>query len=105
MMCTTELEHDVSGQIRPWPADRVERWLIEKLIPYENNLRVHSEVDLEKVAASICKWGATMPPLVDGRGELICGHRRAGAAAKLGLPEVPVIVARGSSACVRPVQY
>ena len=36
MMCTAELEHDVSEQTRPWPADRVERWPIEKLIPYAN---------------------------------------------------------------------
>jgi len=97
MMCTAELEHDVSGQTRPWPADRVERWPIEKLIPYANNPRIHSEADLDKVTASICKWGVTMSPLVDERGELICGHARVGAAAKLRLPEVPVIVARGWS--------
>ena len=24
---------------RPWPADRVERWPIERLIPYANNPR------------------------------------------------------------------
>ena len=53
MMCTAELEHDVSGQTRPWPADRVERWPIEKRIPYANNPRIHSEADLDKVAASI----------------------------------------------------
>ena len=67
MMCTAELEHDVSGQTRPWRADRVERWPIEKLIPYANNSRIHSEADLDKVAASICKWGVTMPPLVGGQ--------------------------------------
>ena len=49
---TAELEHDVSEQTRPWPADRVERWPIEKLIPYANNPRIHSEADLDKVAAS-----------------------------------------------------
>src|SRR5271165_2844129 len=67
MMCTAELEHDVSGQTRPWPADRVERWPIEKLIPYANNPRINSEADLDKVAASICKCGVTMPPLVGGK--------------------------------------
>ena len=67
MMCTAELEHDVSRQTQPWPADRVERWPIEKLIPYANNPRIHSEADLDKVAASICKWGVTMPPLVGGQ--------------------------------------
>jgi GTP cyclohydrolase II len=36
----------VPGPTRPWPADRVERWPIERLIPYANNPRLHSEADL-----------------------------------------------------------
>jgi hypothetical protein len=27
-----------SNNHRPWPADRVERWPIERLMPYANNL-------------------------------------------------------------------
>ena len=38
-----------------------------------------------------------MPALVDEEGVLLAGHLRVGAAAKLRLPEVPVIVARGWS--------
>jgi len=38
---------------RPWPADQVERWPIERLIPYANNPRLHSEADLDKIATSI----------------------------------------------------
>jgi hypothetical protein len=57
MRCTAELEHDVSGQTRPWPADRVERWPIEKLIPYANNPRIHSEADLDKVAGIHLQMG------------------------------------------------
>jgi DNA modification methylase len=38
---------------RPWPADRVERWPIERLIPYVKNPRLHSEADVDKIAASI----------------------------------------------------
>ena len=47
--------------------------------------RVHSEADLDKIAAAIRKWGWTMPVLVDEEGVLIAGHARVGAAAKLGL--------------------
>src|SRR5271169_4543723 len=49
------------GSARPWPADRPERWPIERLIPYANNARVHTEADLAKIVASIAKWGWTMP--------------------------------------------
>src|SRR5947207_13962219 len=82
---------------RAWPADRVERWPIERLIPYAGNARLHSEADLEKIAAAILKWGWTMPALVDEAGVLLAGHARLSAATKLGLKSIPVIVARGWS--------
>src|SRR3984893_13914288 len=85
------------GPTRPCPADRVERWPIERLIPYANNPRLHSEADLDKLDASIRKWGWTMPVLVDKEGDLIAGALRVRAAIRLGLTEVPVIVARGWS--------
>src|SRR6185437_7747000 len=61
------------------------------------NPRSHSEADLDKIAASIRKWGWTMPVLADEKGGLICGHARVAAAGKLGLAAIPVIVARGWS--------
>ena len=82
---------------RPWPAERVELWSSERLIPYGANPRLHSETDVEKIAASILKWGWTNPVLVDEQGGLIAGHGRAAAAARLGLKSIPVIVARGWS--------
>ena len=68
---------------RPWPADRVEHWPIERLIPYANNPRLHSEADLDRIAASIRKWGWTNPVLVDEQGVLIAGHGRVNVAARL----------------------
>ena len=82
---------------RPWPADRVEHWPIERLIPYANNPRLHSEADLDRIAASIRKWGWTNPVLVDEQGVLIAGHGRVNVAARLALKSIPVIVARGWS--------
>src|SRR5882762_4728256 len=82
---------------RPWPADRIERWSIERLIAYANNARLHSEADLDKIGASILEWGWTMPVLIDEDGVLLAGHARVGAAAKLGLESIPAIVARGWS--------
>src|SRR5215472_8702462 len=86
------------GPTRPWPAERVEQWPIEQLLPYANNPRLHSASDVEKIAGSILKWGWTTPVLVDEQGVLIAGHGRVAAAAKLGLAvPIPVIVARGWS--------
>jgi hypothetical protein len=82
---------------RPWPADRVERWPIERLISYVKNPRLHSEADIDKLAESIRQWGWTNPVLVDENGTLIAGHGRVAAAAKLKLTPIPVIVARGWS--------
>src|SRR5215472_14414336 len=75
----------VASPARPWPADRVERWPIERLIRYANNPRLHSTADIDKIAASILKWGWTNPVLVDEQGVLIAGHGRVAAAAQLGL--------------------
>ena len=64
----------VAGPTRPWPAERVELWPIERLIPYADNPRLHSAADIERIAASILKWGWTNPVLVDEQGVLIAGH-------------------------------
>src|SRR5436305_14895411 len=96
-MVSIESKAVVASPARPWPADQFERWPIERLIPYENNPRLHSEADLDKIAASIRKWGWTMPLLVDEQGELISGHARVGAAIILELKSIPVIVATGWS--------
>jgi DNA modification methylase len=96
-MSPTQSEPACARPTRPWPADRVERWPIERLIPYANNARLHTEADLDKLAAAIRKWGWTMPVLVDEEGNLLAGHARIAAAPRAGVTSIPVIVARGWS--------
>jgi DNA modification methylase len=79
------------------PAEKVEKWDIEKLIPYARNARTHSNEQVGQIAASIKEWGWTTPVLVDEDGGIIAGHGRTMAAKRLGLREVPVMVARGWS--------
>ena len=76
-----------------WPADKVERWAIDKLILNARNARTHSEAQVDQIAASIRAWGWTTPVLVTELGMIIAGHGRVRAARKLGLREVPVMVA------------
>src|SRR6266404_3856397 len=94
-MLSTQSELADASLTRPWPADRLERWPIERLIPYANNARLHSEADLDKLAAAIRKWGWTVPVLVDEAGNLLAGHGRIAAAPRAGVTSIPVIVARG----------
>jgi DNA modification methylase len=76
------------------PADKIERWDIDKLIPYARNARTHSDEQVAQIAASIKEWGWTTPILVDEQGSIIAGHGRTMAARQLGIKEVPVMVAR-----------
>jgi ParB-like chromosome segregation protein Spo0J len=70
---------------------------IATLIPYARNARVHDDAHVAQIAASIREWGWTMPVLVDEEGGIIAGHGRVLAGQKLGIVNVPVIVARGWS--------
>jgi hypothetical protein len=83
------------GKQLRWPADKVERWPIEKLIPYARNPRTHSADQIDRIARAIGQFGWTAPVLCDEKGVLIAGHGRVMAAKKMGLAEVPVITARG----------
>jgi hypothetical protein len=83
---------------KDWPADKVERWSIDKLVPAARNARTHTDAQVQQIAAAIREWGWTNPILVDERGEIIAGHGRVLAARVLALPDVPVMVAKGWTA-------
>jgi ParB-like chromosome segregation protein Spo0J len=76
-----------------WPADKIEHWAIEKLIPHARNARTHSDKQVAQLAASLKEYGFTVPVLVDESGTLIAGHGRVLAARKLGWAEIPVVIA------------
>src|ERR1700730_428278 len=86
---------EAAGNQRPWPADKVERWSIDRLIPYARNARTHTDAQVAAIAASIKEWGWTTPALVGEDGGLIAGHARVLAARQLGIAEIPVMVAAG----------
>lgn len=65
---------------------------IDELIPYVNNARKNDHA-VDAVASSIKNYGFKQPIVIDSHGEVIAGHTRLKAAKKLGLKDVPVIVA------------
>lgn len=93
----TSLDSGKSAGKSPWPADRIERWPIEKLIPYARNARTHSTVQVSQIAASILEWGWTNPVLVDEDGTIIAGHGRVLAAHQLKIKQIPTMIASGWS--------
>ena len=64
---------------------------IEKLKPYKNNARTHSDEQIEKIAKSMKEFGFINPVLVDGNLNVIAGHGRILGAKKLGMKEVPCL--------------
>ncbi len=78
-----------------WPADKVERRDVSSLVAYARNSRTHSDEQVGQIAASIKEWGWTVPVLIDPEGGLIAGHGRILAAQKLGITDVPCMVADG----------
>ena len=62
--------------MQPWPADHVERWALEKLVPFARNARTHSPAQIDQIAASMREWGWTNPVLVNEAGTIMAGHAR-----------------------------
>src|SRR3990167_7969323 len=81
--------------MKKWPADQVKRIPLETLLPYARNARTHSDAQVAQIAASMREWGWTNPVLIGEDNGIIAGHGRVLAARKLGLTDVPCMVAKG----------
>jgi ParB-like chromosome segregation protein Spo0J len=64
---------------------------VSDLIPYANNARTHSEVQVAQIAASIKEFGFINPVIIDADFGIIAGHGRVLAAQKLKMGLVPCI--------------
>ena len=65
---------------------------VEKLIPYANNSRTHSEEQIQQVVNSIKEFGFINPVIVAKDGVIIAGHCRVLAAKRLGMKRVPCVL-------------
>ena len=64
---------------------------IDKLIPYVNNARTHSPVQINKLRASLREFGFINPVIVDDKFNIVAGHGRVMAAQAEGIKEVPCV--------------
>lgn len=74
---------------------QIKRVAVDKLIPYVNNAKQHSEKQITRLASSIREFGFVNPVLVDKDLNVIAGHGRIAAAKKLDLKEVPCLFVEG----------
>jgi ParB-like chromosome segregation protein Spo0J len=70
---------------------KVEQISTNKLIPYANNARTHTDDQIAQIASSIRAFGFNNPVLVDDELNIIAGHGRVLAAGVLDLKEVPCV--------------
>lgn len=65
---------------------------INKLIPYANNARTHSDEQIKKIQSSLREFGFVNPVLIDKSFSIIAGHGRVEAAKREGLTECPCVM-------------
>jgi ParB-like chromosome segregation protein Spo0J len=66
---------------------------IDKIIPYQNNAKIHTLEQINLLANAIAEFGFTQPIVIDANRIIIAGHGRYEAAMKMELKKVPVIMA------------
>ena len=71
---------------------QIEQVDINKLIPYINNARTHSQEQINKIRASLREFGFVNPVIVDKDYNIIAGHGRVLAAKEEGIEEVPCVL-------------
>lgn len=70
---------------------QVEQIPIGDLSEYENNVKIHTEDQVRKIADSITKFGMNAPIGIDENNTVIYGHGRLAACKLLGMDSVPCI--------------
>jgi DNA modification methylase len=70
---------------------RIEYLLVDDLRAYQNNPRLHSKTQIDKLARAISDFGFLIPILIDDQNTVLAGHARIEAAKKLASRNVPCI--------------
>ena len=65
---------------------------VDKLIPYVNNARTHSQEQVNKLRGSLREFGFINPVIIDADYNVIAGHGRLMAAKEEGITEVPCVL-------------
>ena len=91
LRAVTYLAMTLTPDLPIFSPEDIQQSRIIDLTLYKDNPRLHSDVQIERLALSLSEFGFTNPVLVDDVGNVICGHGRIAAAKKIGLETVPTI--------------
>ena len=91
MWTVTNLAMTTTPDLPIFSPEDIKQSRIIDLTLYKDNPRVHSDVQIERLAISLQEFGFTNPVLIDDMGNVVCGHGRIAAAKKIGLDTVPTI--------------
>lgn len=80
---------------------KIQTVAVDKLIPYINNAKKHSDDQVTRLASSIREFGFVNPILIDKEFNVIAGHGRLMAAKRLNMGEVPCLFVEGLSEAQR----
>lgn len=70
---------------------KIEHLPTSELKPYENNPRVHTERQIQKLMQSVKEYGIVLPVLIDSGNVIIAGHAVVQACQQLGIEEIPCV--------------
>ena len=70
----------------------IQTWSIDKLVGYARNPRINDHA-VDQLASAIKEFGFRVPVIAKSDGTVVDGHLRLKAAKKLGMTEVPIILA------------
>lgn len=77
--------------------EHIERVEVAKLIPYKNNAKKHSKLQVEKLVDSMREFGVINPILIDENYNVIAGHGRLEALKQMGETSAPCLFVEGLS--------
>lgn len=80
---------------------KIQTVVVDKLIPYINNAKKHSDDQVTRLASSIREFGFVNPILIDKDFNVIAGHGRLMAAKRLNMSKVPCLFVEGLSEAQR----
>src|SRR5699024_1460101 len=70
---------------------KIEYLETKELNQYERNVKIHTKKQIEKLKASIRRFGMVTPLIVNKENTIIAGHGRFQALEELGYKQIPVI--------------
>jgi ParB-like chromosome segregation protein Spo0J len=70
---------------------KISEMKLADLVPNENNPRIHSQKQIEKLAEAMLEFGFLIPVLIDEKNIIISGHGRVLAAELAGIKKIPTV--------------